>query len=489
MYTFPTQPKLHWAALVASATLLAACGGGGGDSGATAPPTSGTGGSPVAVVDPAGYPNGVNVCTDVNARKNWTTAMMVNDYFWYRNLNQPNANAPDVYSHFRSMLYGPAGGANVPGPDRFSYVETQAEYNSFQTGSRAGYGYSLACTAQDVSGRCTEMRARTVEPQGPINATGLQRGEVVVSVNGLNAGQVFTDGLAGPVGAAGIARTFVIRNAQGVVRSATVNSAEYDVSPVLSSSIFTQPSGQKVGYVMFNTFIESGRAQLDAVFAQFAQQNVRDVIVDLRYNGGGLVSVSQYLGSLTGGNRTAGATFTRLTWNDKNTASNQAFNFVAAPNAASGLTRVFVLAGPGTASASEMFINSLQPFMQVVVIGETTFGKNSGFLPIFDGCQTATTTGYVFSATNFEFQNANGVGDFVNGISATCAVPDDPTRNFNDPAERRIAAALAYQATGACPASAQLGKLGGAVENRAKLREREKISVGDRGDRVGVWLD
>ncbi|HEY0884371.1 MAG TPA: S41 family peptidase, partial [Ramlibacter sp.] len=114
-----------------------------------------------------------------------------------------------------------------------------------------------------------------------------------------------------------------------------------------------------------------------------------------------------------------------------------------------GLRRVFVIAGGGTASASEVLINGLQPFVEVVLIGEPTYGKPYGFVP-YDLCGTT------YQAVQFETLNALGVGGFTSGFPPTCAVPDDLDHQLGDPAEARIRTALNYAATGSCGAAAAL---------------------------------
>jgi carboxyl-terminal processing protease len=112
-----------------------------------------------------------------------------------------------------------------------------------------------------------------------------------------------------------------------------------------------------------------------------------------------------------------------------------------------GLSRVFVIASSATASASELVINSLKPFRDVITIGSTTFGKPYGFVPR-DAC------GITYSAVNFDSVNAKGVGGYTSGLPATCAISDDLGKALGDPAERRLAAALSYIQTGTCPAVA-----------------------------------
>jgi carboxyl-terminal processing protease len=111
--------------------------------------------------------------------------------------------------------------------------------------------------------------------------------------------------------------------------------------------------------------------------------------------------------------------------------------------------RVVVLTGARTCSASELVVNGLKPFADVVTIGGTTCGKPFGFNPV-------SSCGNTFSAVNFESFNAQGQGRYYNGIAATCPVADDFSGELGDAGEKLTAAALSYLATGVCPAASSL---------------------------------
>ncbi len=118
-----------------------------------------------------------------------------------------------------------------------------------------------------------------------------------------------------------------------------------------------------------------------------------------------------------------------------------------APHSAPGLKRVFVIGSGATASASELVINGLRPFVDVVLIGETTYGKPYGFVP-------RSACGTTYEAVNFESLNALGVGGYTAGFQPDCLVADDLDHALGDSSERRTATALNYVATGRCGADA-----------------------------------
>ena len=415
------------AALLAVCALLAACGGGGG------------GGSAISDTTVAAYGNQPASCS-VPDQRTWLKAYMADQYFWNSNLGAGNDAAPSMDTYFQSLLYTPA--------DRFSYSQSTTQFTQFfAEGTRTGYGYSLgyADAAQTV------LQVRVVEPRSPVAAAGLLRGDTIVSIDGYTPAQISAGALAA-VNTEGVPRSFTVRNNANATRSFTVTSANFTLSPVLNASVLTAPNGAKVGYLAYQEFITSSAGALGNAFDTFRAAGVTELIVDLRYNGGGSVTTARNLASMMGGSSLNGQTFAGLRFNAQNSASNFNYAFTSSPATLpaaplEGLSRVFVIASASTASASELVINSLKPFRNVITIGATTYGKPYGFQPR-DAC------GITYSAVNFDSVNALGVGGYTSGLPATCAVSDDLSKQLGDPAERRIAAALSYIQAGACPAVA-----------------------------------
>lgn len=445
------------ALVLALCSLLAACGGGGG--GGVAPEA--TNATTVA------YGSQPASCS-IPDQRTWLKAYMADKYFFNANLGSGNDSAVSMDAYFQSLLYRPT--------DRFSYTQSTAQFTQFfAEGTRTGYGYSLVFvdTAQTV------LQVRLIEPKSPVAAAGMVRGDTVVSIDGYSPAQIAAGALAS-VDTVGVPRSFTLRNAGGTTRSFTVNSANYPLTPVLNASILTAPNGAKVGYLAYQEFITSSASALGDAFNTFRAAGVTELIVDLRYNGGGSVVTARNLASMMGGSSLNGQTFAGLRFNAQNSASNFNYAFTSSSSTLpapplEGLNRVFVIASGSTASASELVINSLKPFRNVVTIGAATFGKPYGFEPR-DAC------GITYSAVNFDSVNALGVGGYTSGLSATCAMSDDLSKQLGDPAERRIAAALSFIQTGTCspvavnpdalqasaPGSAALGDASGVAGNRAE---------------------
>ncbi|MEJ6022515.1 S41 family peptidase [Ramlibacter sp. PS4R-6] len=409
-----------WILLLAAA--LQACGGGGG------------GGSTTPVAN-SGNPQ---ACTVADQRQH-VLDFMRSEYYWYSQMPAPDANAATLDAYFRSMLYQPT--------DRFSFSESTAAYEQlFDEGTFTGYGYSLAVVDADNA----ILRVRTVEPQGPAYAAGLRRGDTIVSINGLTPAQVLAGG-AGPVSAEGVQRTIVVRDTAGNQKTLQMVSKTFPLTPVQDVKVVDATrNGQpvKVGYLGYSEFVTYSLADLQNAISAFTQQGATELVLDLRYNGGGDVATSRDLASLVAGARVAGQLFAALRYNDKNQASNSDYRFIAPSASIPSLSRVFVIASGSTASASELVINGLKPFLNVVTVGETTYGKPYGFEP-FSYCGTT------YNAVNFEVFNAAGVGGYTAGLPPTCPAPDDLDHALGDPNEGRFKVALGYIATGQCAQQAQ----------------------------------
>jgi hypothetical protein len=296
-------------------------------------------------------------------------------------------------------------------------------------------------------------------------------GTSTATVNALNAGLFPAD--------VNQTHTFRVRGNDSITRDVTLVSQEITYTPVPVVDRFSTPSGD-VGYILFNDHIAPAEAALEQAVASLGQSGgVTDLILDLRYNGGGYLDIaSETAYMISNPTLTAGRNFERLVFNDKHPNTDPVTNRVLTPtpfhttsqgfagNAGRTLpnlplNRVYIITGPGTCSASESIINSLRGVnVQVVLIGSTTCGKPYGFYPT-DNCGTTYFT------IQFRGENNANFGDYSDGFSPAntaanagvsvpgCSVADDFTRELGDPAERRIAAALSFRASNnqVCPAA------------------------------------
>ncbi|MBI5276158.1 MAG: hypothetical protein HY854_06830 [Burkholderiales bacterium] len=413
--------------------LLAACGGGSSDA------------DLLPVEAPPQDPPPMGEACALPAQQAAVSAYMAKNYFWYDHLGTADAAAPTISKYFESLLYKPT--------DRYSFTESTKTYEQRSSlGVRVGYGYTLVW--QDTLK--SALRVRNVEPRGPAAAAGLSRGQVIVSIDGFTPAQVAAGQPPG-VSEPGVARRIVVRDAQGVERTLDMVSAEYPLTLVPASTVFTvhRDGGApaKVGYLAYQSFAAFGDEQVGAAMQAFADAGIEELVLDLRYNGGGSVGVSRELASMIGGSRTANRLYAYLKFNPNLTVRNQSLLF-APPGSATlpgpsleTLQRMVVITSPGTASASELVINGLKPFLPVVLVGDKTYGKPFGSL-------VQHLCGTTYNAIHFTTLNSLGIGDYAQGMPADCQVTDDLDHALGDPNEARLAAALHVARTGQCPVTA-----------------------------------
>ena len=417
---FSSQQKTFFKSSAALACLVAlsACGGG-GDS--TPEPTA---------TDAPGC--------DVTSQKDWLRAYMADQYFWTGTAPNPDpAGYSTVQSYYDALLF--TGDAVVP-KDKWSYITPTAAYNQF---FGAGKTMSYGVFVNGVEG-VLPLRLRYIEPQSPAALAGLKRGDIIVSANARSASELITSkdfSLLTPTNVGDTLNLQIDSGTGAGARAVTLTAASFDLTPVSSAQVLTLPGGTKAGYVLLKDFISQSEAPLTAAFANFRAQRATELIIDLRYNGGGLLSTSNLLASLVAGATSSGQVFTQLNRNARNQAANTTFRLTTAP--APAFSRVVVLTGSRTCSASELLVNGLKPYVNVITVGAVTCGKPFGFYPV-DRC------GSTFSAVNFETVNGAGQGRYYNGIAPICPAADDFKGELGTASEALTAVAADYLRTGVC---------------------------------------
>lgn len=451
----PLAGWLRAGGLAAAVALLASCGGsGGGDS------------QPDTAQGPASC--------GVEVHKRWLVDYMDDWYFWAAetpNVDPRGYRTPDEV--FWASLF--TGDRTFP-EDSWSYLGSTEDYDRFyEQGRSLGYGVFLA--GLEVEGQPEQpLRVRYVEPRSPAGGV-IQRGDIIVSANGVAASSLIAANdysVFSPL-EAGERLTVVVQ--RGTVQTTVVLTASvFDLTPVSEARLLRSPNGRVVGYLALKDFISHARTPLGAAFTLFANGGARDLVIDLRYNGGGLVSVATELASYVAGNGVAGEPFATLRFNDRHASDDVSFPFTAT-SAPLNLRRVYVLAGERTCSASELVVNGLRPFADVVQIGGWTCGKPVGFLPV-DACGTT------YSAVNFESVNADNEGRYWEGLGPSCAVADDLGHALGDPAEGLTAAALSHVDTGVCPVDASRESAAQSLRHRV-LRAGAPVEPGEHRGMLG----
>jgi C-terminal processing protease CtpA/Prc len=364
--------------------------------------------------------------------------------------------------------------------DRFHFTEVTSSYEgSSQAGIDVGYGLNWALVSS-VPPR--QVYIADVWPGTPAASAGLIRGDEVLSIDGVDMinsdDQASINTLNAGLNPASVgeSHTFVLKDpVTAATSTVTLQGAQVTETPVPVVTTL-QTSNGLVGYVLFNDHIATAEQELITGFNQLKAAGVTDLVLDIRYNGGGYLDIASELAYMIAGPvPTNGKPFDQITFNAKYPSTNpvtgqpltptpfhtttQGFS-VASGTALPylGLTRVYVLTGANTCSASEAVINGLTGVnVQVIQVGSTTCGKPYGFYPQ-DDCGTT------YFSIQFQGDNAAGFGSYSDGFSpqnsvqptnATlpgCSVADDFTHQLGDPAEGILAAALAYRVVASCPA-------------------------------------
>ena len=225
------------------------------------------------------------------------------------------------------------------------------------------------------------------------------------------------------------------RNARMVKRLVTI--------PTVSLTRVVDVDGRKVGYLFFLNFVQPSTQALSDAVEALKTAGANELVLDLRYNGGGLVDVAVHLASLIGGVRTNGQVMLQYVHNDKVGAQLNKTTRFTNPDQALNLQRLVVITTRASASASELVINSLRPYIPVTIIGDSTYGKPVGQY----GLRFCDKILYPVA---FSIKNSNLEGDFFDGLAVDCAAGDDYTHQLGDPAEASFAEALTFIRTGAC---------------------------------------
>jgi carboxyl-terminal processing protease len=317
--------------------------------------------------------------------------------------------------------------------DRFSYLTTVAEEEAlFGASQFVGLGFRTAI----IAGR---LFASDVFEGGPADAGGLMRGSELLAINTIPVAELLEtpDGLSDALGPAEVGYELVIRfqNPGDEAIAATFVKNVVTIPPVTAVRIF-EVNGKPAGHLVLRNFVQPGIAALDAAFAELRAAGVTQLVIDLRYNGGGLVRVMEHLANLLGSRIAPGAVFASYRHNDKQAARDESFLFRATPLAAAlDLERVVFITAPGTASASEMLINGMAPVVSTATVGRQTFGKPVGQLG-FQFCER------VLRPVSFRVVNGLGQGDYFDGIPADCPAGDTLAVPFGTEGEASFDAAV-----------------------------------------------
>lgn len=354
-----------------------------------------------------------------------------------------------------------------PRVPKYSFVDDGTETASLN-GTNGDFGF------EPIYIGLNDLRIKYVYEGSPAGLAGLQRGDEITSIN--SNGDLTYDG-GGNVNFVinavyySTTITLTVTKLDGSTATVTLNTNKYTINPVLSYKVFNLGSGHKVAYIAFNSFTELTNAQsrLNEAFNYFIAQGANNLVVDLRYNGGGSGETAEYLDNLivpASKNNTLMYTsyFNSDLQNNKYPLLAKKYvlhtgDFLPqnnkvyfSKNLSLAVNHVFFLVTSATASSSELAINNLRPAINdVQLIGDTTYGKPVGEIPIPIGSNGQ----YIIYSPQLYVQNSAGQGNYYTGMAPGSAeypgllAADDVTKEFGDSTEMLLHNALTYVKTGA----------------------------------------
>lgn len=354
-------------------------------------------------------------------------------YFWNDRL--PNStefglytqkDAKSILEHIRS--YSPVH--NDKYIDKWSFAINKVSWNAIERNETTGFGFDVVFWKED------DLRVSQVYEASDVFEKGIKRGIRILSINGIEAKLANNELLIKSLKDSKIAIDFI--DSYENIHKTTILPTNFVKKTIINSKIIDND----IAYFAFDIFEGKNTIkELNDVFAFFAANKAKELIVDLRYNHGGDGNIALSLANLIAPKESEGKVFTRIINNQKNSLFNYSLFFKPSISNNLGIKRVFFITSPETASASEALINSLEAIMEVKLIGSKTHGKPFGFfaIPIGDN--------YIFPIA-FKNVNADGYGDYYDGLPVDIKAEDDLTHDFGDVEESCLKTALHYINTG-----------------------------------------
>ncbi len=465
------SPSVSRALAAALCLALVSCGGGGG-------------GGPVAVAptptpSPTPTPTPGATCS-LRDRQLWAEAQLREWYLFPADL--PASLDPAPYATVQAYIDALTATARAAGRDRFfTAITSIAEENAFfAQGQTAAFGIRIN---YDNAAR----RAQVIDAfeSGPAFAAGLDRSAELLAIGDSPASLVSVTDLFARGGSAavsdalgpsdaGITRTIQFR-LRGETRTATITKTIFNIPPVserFGTQLIDDGAGGRIGYVNLRSFISTAETPLRAAFARFRSEGVSRVIIDVRYNGGGLVRIAELMGDLMGRNRQASEVFSFTTFRASKSAENETRLFRSAPESIAPTGLAFITTS-ASASASELVANAMLPYTRgaISLVGANTSGKPVGQIAI-----DRTACDDRLRIVAFATENADRQGDYFNGLAPvfaarggrTCAASDDFSQPMGSAAEASTGRAVATLKGEGCAAIA--GTAGTLAEQSVALR-------------------
>jgi carboxyl-terminal processing protease len=392
---------------------------------------------------PAGPETGTAACSN-DGQKQYVLDSLYDWYLWNDllpgNINIADYASPEELVFEVTTTFGPQNASNQP-IDLFSSVgSAAADSQFFGEGKFEGFGFSWRFVDQAR----TDFRLTRTFAGSPADVGGLGRGQQVLSLNSRTVGESAASEGISAFFDANDTITFEVQPVVGAVFSSSITKDIVTIDPIPQWRVIDMGGGRNVGYMELSTFISTADPEFGTVFQAFQNAGVSEVIIDLRYNGGGLVSTAELLGDYLGGFVAQNLVFSSTEFNADRAAQYNSTDLFGLLGNSINLSRLVVIASRGTASASELVTNGMIPHVDVAIVGDRTFGKPVGQIGL-EFCEK------ILRPTAFKLANADGNGDYFDGLPVDCAAADDLSVAVGDNLDPNMVAAMSYLNTGACP--------------------------------------
>ena len=369
-------------------------------------------------------------------------------YAWYlwndllpANIPISNYATPEELVARVTLELGPQDDQGYPIDLWSSLGSAEADQQFFGEGKYEGFGFSYRPEAGD------DMWFTRVFSDSPAAVAGFARGQQVLRLDGRTVADIVAnEGISAALEQPTV--TFEVRRPDTTTFTVAVTKDIVTIDPVPQYRIIDRGAGvPPVGYLELAQFISTADPRFAAIFGEFIAAGVTDVILDLRYNGGGRVDTAELLGDYLGGFANAGQVFSVMEFNADRAPANNSTTLFSQQLNSINLSRLVIIATRGTASASELVTNSMAPWVDVSIVGDNTYGKPVGQIGI-EFCEK------ILRPTSFKTVNALGEGDYFGGLPVDCPAPDDIAFAVGADDDPNLLAALAVLETGGCPVAA-----------------------------------
>ncbi|WP_367947284.1 S41 family peptidase, partial [Sphingopyxis sp. BSNA05] len=407
-------------------------------------------------------PDATGTTCSLQSRQNWAFDLLDEWYLFPETL--PASLSPAPYASVQDYIDALTATARGQGRDRyFTYITSIAEENAFlNSGATAGFGIRLS-----YDSNASRVYILDAYEGAPALAAGIDRGAELLAIGTSSSNlqtvtALFAQGGAGAVSnalgpsTAATSRVLRFRNAAGVETTTTVSKADYAIQPISPryGVQIIDNGGTQTGYVNLRTFIDSAEPQLRDAFQQLRNAGVTELVIDLRYNGGGLVRTAELFADLLGRDRFTNQVQGVTRFRASKSSNNETRNFQTQAQSIAPTRIAFITTG-GSASASELVINAMIPYLDadMALVGSNTYGKPVGQIGL-DRSACDDRLRIVAFATENADGNANYFDGLASSLTNSCQAADDISRPLGDPAEASTRAPSAFSPAPPAPRSA-----------------------------------